>query len=394
MAREVLRHRYLEAVVAEDALAAGKMAFISGPRQVGKTTVGRFLLQSEQNVFNWDDQRFRKKWVKDPVESVADRGPGPVLLDEIHKDRRWKGRLKGLFDLRGDDVPIVVTGSARLDYFRKGGDSLLGRYIPYRLHPFSVGEALRPPEPDRILERRDSVFPLEDLMALGTFPEPLLGGSAQKAARWSRLRMERLVKEDLRDLRSVRDVEAVRVLGDLLADRVGSLLSVNGLREDVQVAYATVRDWVGMLQMLYHCFVIRPYSRKLHRVLTAGSKLYLYDVLQVESEPARRENLVALHLLKAVHYWTDAALGEFDLMFLRTRDGKEVDFIVTRDRKPWMLVECKSGQTAPDKALVEYARLFSTRHNYQVVSRKGHDRYFPEHKVRVLGIDRFLAGLV
>lgn len=270
----------------------------------------------------------------------------------------------------------------------------MGRYLPYRLHPFTAGERDRPPEPDGILTSQEPVFPVADLLALGTFPEPLLGGSGARATRWSRLRLERLLREDLRDFRSIRDVEAMRVLGDLLADGVGSLLSVNALREDVQVAYATVRDWVGILQALYHCFVIRSFSRSLRRGLTASSKLYLFDLLQVPSGPARQENLVALHLLKACHYWCDVALGEFELMFLRTRDGKEVDFVVIRDRKPWMLVECKSGQTAPERTLIELARTLGTTHNFQLVTRRGHDRLFPEHRVRVLDLERFLAGLV
>jgi predicted AAA+ superfamily ATPase len=394
MSEASLRRRYLEEAIRADALADGKMAFISGPRQVGKTTLGRFLLQTRENEFTWDDQRFRRVWVRDPLGSVSDRGPGPILLDEIHKDRRWKGRLKGLYDLRGKEVQIVVTGSARLDYFRRGGDSLLGRYLPYRLHPFSVGEKERPPEPEEILGSVDVVFPVADVMTLGTFPEPLLGGSKRKAARWSRLCLERLMNEDLRDFRAIRDVEALRVLTDLLPERVGSLLSVNSLREDVGVAYATVRDWVGVLQALYHCFLIRPFAHRLRRVLTAGPKLYLFDLLQVGSPAARRENLVALHLLKACHYWTDVALGEFDLKFLRTKDGKEVDFLLTRDRRPWMLVECKSGQTSPAPALVHFAHKLGTSHNYQVVARPGHDRFYPEHGVRVIDLERFLAGLV
>ena len=394
MSEAGLRRRYLEEAIRTDALADGKMAFISGPRQVGKTTLGRFLLQTRENEFTWDDQRFRRVWVRDPLGSVSGRGTGPILLDEIHKDRRWKGRLKGLYDLRGNEVPIVVTGSARLDYFRRGGDSLLGRYLPYRLHPFSVGERERPPKPEEILGSADVVFPVADVMTLGVFPEPLLGGSERKAARWSRLCLERLMNEDLRDFRAIRDVEALRVLTDLLPERVGSLLSVNSLREDVGVAYATVRDWVRILQALYHCFLVRPFSRRLRRVLTAGPKLYLFDLLQVESPAARRENLVALHLLKACHYWTDVALGVFDLKFLRTKDGKEVDFLLTRDRRPWMLVECKSGQTSPAPALVHFAHKLGTSHNYQVVSRPGHDRFYPEHGVRVIDLERFLSGLV
>ncbi|HEX9594401.1 MAG TPA: AAA family ATPase [bacterium] len=389
-----VRHRYLAAAVRDDALHDRKMAFISGPRQVGKTTLGRDLLMCPENEFTWDDQRFRRAWAKDPIAAVATRGEGPVLLDEIHKDRRWKARIKGLYDLRGGDLPILVTGSARLDFFRRGGDSLMGRYLPYRLHPFTVGEKPTPPPPDEILATADPTYPFVDLQRLGGFPEPLLGGGEAKARRWSRLRLERLVYEDLRDLRHIRDLQALRVLVDLLPERVGSLLSVNSLREDVGVAYATVRDWLGVLEALYHLFLVRPYAGKLKRALKAEAKVYLYDVLQVDDPAAGRENLTALHLLKACHYWTDLAQGDFELRFLRTKEKEEVDFVVTRDRQPWMLVECKSGDTTPSPVLAKFAARLTTQLNFQLIDRRGHDRFYPETRLRVIDYERFLAGLV
>jgi predicted AAA+ superfamily ATPase len=386
--------RYLEAAVRDDALAERKMAFISGPRQVGKTTLGRAFLASPDNEFSWDDQRFRIRWVRDPLGAVADRGPGPILLDEIHKDRRWKSRLKGLWDLRGSELPVVVTGSARLDLFRRGGESLLGRYLPYRLHGFTVGERSAPPAPDTILRATKPVFPFADLLELGGFPEPLLGADAAKARRWSRLRTERLVQEDLRDLRHVHDLQALRVLADLLPERVGSPLSMNSLREDVGVAYATVRDWIGVLEALYHVLLVRPWAGRLTRTLRAEPKLYLSDALPVESVGPRRENLAALHLLKACHFWTDTAQGEFSLHFLRTKEKEEVDFVVVRDRRPWMLVECKSDEKEPAPALRKFAALLGTKLNFQLVAVPGHDRAYPEPRIRVLDYDRFFSGLV
>jgi uncharacterized protein len=386
--------RYLDNAIRVDALADRKMAFISGPRQVGKTTLGRALLEQSVNEFTWDDPRFRAAWAHDPLAAIASRAQGPVLLDEVHKDRRWKSRLKGLYDLRGRDMPIVVTGSARLDLFRRGGDSLLGRFIPYRLHPFTVGESAAPPPPDEILHSGKVRFPIEALLQLGGFPEPLLAGSEPKARRWSRLRSERLLFEDLRDLRHVHDVQAVRILADLLPARVGSLLSVNSLREDVGVAYATVRDWMSVLQSLYHLVLLRPYAGRLQRTLRAEPKLYLLDYLSVPSRAARLENLTALHLLKACQYWTDTAQGEFELHFLRTKEKEEVDFVVLREKKPWILVECKSNMLEPAPTLVKFARLLKSGSNYQLVDRRGHDRLFPEAGVRVMDYEHFFAGLV
>ena len=389
-----MTHRYLQADIATDALGHHKMAFLSGPRQVGKTTLGRALLSSADNSFSWDDPKFRRAWMRDPVGALGDRAPGPVLLDEIHKDPQWKDRLKGLYDMRGAEVPIVVTGSARLDIFRRGGDSLMGRYLPYRLHPFSVGERLQPALPDALEFGIAPAFAWADLMRLGGFPEPLLDGSEARAKRWSRLRAERLLTEDVRDLRNVRDLQVLRMLTDLLPERVGSLLSMNALREVLGVSFATVRDWLAVLEELYHCFTVRPWERRVARAIVSTPKLYLYDPLPIAALPARRENLVALHLLKACHYWTDLAHGVFDLWFVRTKDGTEVDFLVSRDGEPWMLVECKTGDTAPAPALRRFARELGTKHNLQLVEQEGHDRVYAEHGVRVLSYQRFLAGLV
>ena len=387
-------NRYLQADLAIDALARHKMAFLSGPRQVGKTTLGRALLQSPQNYFTWDDPQFRRAWIRDPVGALVERGPGPVLLDEIHKDAQWKDRLKGLYDLRGLDVPIVVTGSARLDVFRRGGDSMLGRYLPYRLHPFSVGERPQSVLPDALEFGVAPAHPWADLLRLGGFPEPLLDGSEARAKRWSRLRAERLLTEDVRDLRNVRDLHVLRLLTDLLPERIGSLLSINALREVLGVSFATVRDWLDVLAELYHCFTIQPWDKRIARSIVAAPKLYLFDPLPIADLAARRENLTALHLLKACQYWTDLAHGEFDLRFVRTKDGTEVDFLVTRDDKPWMLVECKSGDTAPAPALRRFARELGTTHQVQLVDLDGYDRVYVEDGVRVLSYERFLAGLV
>lgn len=386
--------RYLAEVVRTDALAAKKMAFLSGPRQVGKTTLGRSLLASDANYFTWDDSDFRRVWSRSPKDAVAARGPGPVLLDELHKDRKWKSRLKGLYDTRSTDLPIIVTGSARLDLYRRGGDSLLGRYLPYRLHPFTVGETVAPPGPDAILGKHDVYYPWDDLIRFGGFPEPLFGGAENRAKRWSRLRLERLVYEDIRDLRAVSDLQALLVLVTLLPERVGSLLSLNALREDVGVAYGTIRGWLEAIEALYVCFRIKPYAQRLARALRAEPKLYLYDILPLSSLPARQENLVALHLLKACHFWTDVGYGEFDLRFVRDKEKREVDFLIVRDRRPWMLVECKSNEKTPSRNLVHFAERLGVALRFQLVSSAAYHREFPASGVHVIGYERFLAGLV
>lgn len=389
--------RYLTQSITDDALAAGKMAFIAGPRQVGKTTLARVLVADTRNYFLHDDEAFRRAWAKSPTAAIAGRGGGPIVLDEIHKDRAWKRKLKGLYDQPGSRLPIIVTGSARMGYYRKGGDSLLGRYLPYQLHPFSVGERASPPRPDAVLgDYAEATYPWSDLLRLGGFPEPLIGGRVNLAQRWSRLRLDRLVFEDSRDIRQIGDLRALATLVELLPERVGSLLSVNALHQDVGKAYATVRAWVELLDILYFSFTVRPYAHRLRRVVKAEPKLYLYDILRIPERELgkRRENLAALHLLKACHYWTDTAQGEFELRFVRDKDGREIDFLVLRDKAPWMAIECKSGATDPARNLVHFSELLRVPHRIQLVSEEGHDRFFAAAKVRVINYERFFAALV
>ena len=388
--------RYLALQIKNDALASGKMAFISGPRQVGKTTLAKSLLTSPDNYRNWDDTEFRKAWSRSPRAALADRGPGPIVLDEIHKDRHWKARLKGVYDVEGAAEGMIVTGSARLDLYRRGGDSLLGRFLPYRLHPFTAGEVEAPPAPDAVLGTVKPRWRLDDLLRLGGFPEPLIGGSEAKAGRWSRLCVERLLAEDVRDLRAVSDIAGLRVLADLLPDRVGSLLSVNSLREDVGVAYGTVAGWLSVFEALYHCFTVRPFTKRLARAVRTAPKLYLFDILRIPAQAAaaRLENLTALHLLKACHYWSDTAQGTFDLHFVRDKEQREVDFLVVRDGRPWWLVECKSGDVDPNPALLYFREKLGKPRAFQLVTRPGYDRSYPASDLRVLHYERFLAGLV
>lgn len=386
--------RYLEETILNDAILHKKMAFLSGPRQTGKSTLGRALLLHESNEFTWDDEDFRKAWVRSPSGAIAARQDGPILLDEIHKDLRWKQKLKGIFDTSKGKLPIIVTGSARLDVFRKGGDSLLGRYFPYHVHPFSIGETSTPPSPDEIFSSTNPTFPLNDIMKLGTFPEPLLGGSEARARRWSRLRRERLISEDVRDLRNVQNLQQLQILVQLLPSRVGSLLSINSLRQDLSVAHDTVSAWIDALTSLYLCFRIKPWVNKISRAVRAEPKLYLFDLLQVPEGGARMENLVALHLLKACDFWTDSAQGEFSLHFIRTRDAQEVDFLVSRDGKPWMLVEVKSNKESPSGALVKYASALQTELNFQLVTKSGFKKRYPDTRVTVISAETFLAGLV
>ncbi|MCC7459861.1 MAG: ATP-binding protein [Proteobacteria bacterium] len=394
-----LTQRYLQEVILQDALKDQKIAFVSGPRQVGKTSMAENILKSQignlDSYFSWDDDEFRKIWIKNP--KAIFEGRSLLVLDEIHKDRQWKNRLKGMYDQYKNKIKMIVTGSARLDFYRKSGDSLQGRYYPYRLHPFSLNETQHIPPPpikewDGSLQTK---YKFESLLELGGFPDPFFGQSENKAQRWRRLYRERMIREDLRDLKEVRDVEQLKTLSLFLEDTVGSQLSYESLRQDLKVSFDTVRSWIELLEAVYFCYRIRPYSKGIKQAIRKEPKLYLFDWGALKDTGARFENLIASHLLKSCHAWSDSAMGEFELHYVRDKQKREVDFLVTQNQKPWLLVECKSGRDQITPALIHYTEKLKPTFSIQVVNGIAKERRSMAHpKIRVMDVRRFLSRLV
>ncbi|MCK5795578.1 MAG: ATP-binding protein [Deltaproteobacteria bacterium] len=352
------------------------MAVLIGPRQVGKTTSARESA-GEHRYFSWDRQSDRVL-ISRGADAVAEalglatlgQRTRIVVFDEIHKYRKWRAFLKGFFDVYGESVKVIVTGSARLGVFRRGGDSLMGRYFPYRMHPLSLGELTRTEvrETPVAPPARPDGEALERLLRFGGFPEPFIRGDTRFYNRWRRLRTELLFREDLRDLSLVQEVGQVQVLAELLANQAGSLVNYSTLANAVNVSVGTVRRWIALLEGLFYCFTIRPWFRNVPKSLRRQPKVYLWDWSLVNDAGARRENLVAGHLLKAVHFWTDIGLGDFELGFLRDKAKREVDFVIAKDGKPWFLVEVKSsGRRGLNPALSYYQEKTGAAHAFQLV---------------------------
>ncbi len=353
-AKSGILRRYLAAPVQAD--LTRKMVFLGGPRQVGKTTLALDLLGAAGGrhpaYLNWDDPRVRPKLLRGEL-------PGSerlLVLDEIHKFPRWRNLVKGLYDTEGDRTSFLVTGSARLDHYRKGGDSLQGRYHHFRLHPFTLGE----------LGADESASDLDALLRFGGFPEPLLAANTRVWRRWQRERLSRVVYEDLRDLENVRQVALVELLIEELPARIGAPLSVRSLREDLQVAHETVARWLEILENLYVCFRIPPFGAPRIRAVKKENKLYLWDWSQVPGPGERFENLVACHLLKYCHFQEDTQGYRMELRFIRDTDRREVDFVVIRDGEPQFAVECKTGEKAPNPAINYFRRRCPINDFYQV----------------------------
>ncbi|MBU8872092.1 MAG: ATP-binding protein [Gemmatimonadales bacterium] len=355
------------------------MFFLSGARQVGKTTSAQQFAESygESFYFNWDNQRDRALILQGPDALAATINldqlrvmPSVCILDEIHKYGDWKNFLKGLFDTAGNHLKILVTGSDRLDVFKTGGDSLMGRYFSYRLHPLSVGELINPEIPSGTLLRPQASLPdheWDTLLSFGGFPEPFLKRNIRFSNRWQKTRSRQLLKEDLRDLTRIRELGQIEILAELIIQRAGQLTSFASLARSLNTSPDSARRWMSTLEALYFCFTVRPWHKNVSRSLRKEPKFYVWDWSVLKDRGARHENLVASALLKSVHTWTDNGLGEFELFFLRTKDQKEVDFLVSRDGAPWFLVEVKtSGKASLSPNLPYFQQAVGAEHAFQV----------------------------
>jgi len=391
----MFKKRYLEKYIAKD--LKKKMVFVGGPRQVGKTTIAKTIgkaLYKNFSYLNWDNPADRKTIVTMKFDAKAKM----VIFDELHKYGKWKNYIKGQFDSYGDRFNILVTGSARLDIYRKGGDSLMGRYYFYRLHPFSLAEilgsacSLEPFKEPVFYKKSNSYVKFKKLLEFGGFPEPFLNKNAETCRRWNNQRLDRLIKEDIRDIESVRDLSALQILVDLLPGKVGSLLSLNGLREDLQVAFGTIKLWMDVLERFYYHFRIYPFAFNTIKSLRKEAKLYLWDWSQVEDKGARIENIVASHLLKVCHFLHDAHGYKAELHYLRDIEQREVDFLITIGRKPWLAIEVKNIDQTISKNLCYFKDKLRIPFVYQLVKTSNVD--FIQNKVRVMSIDTFLSGLV
>ncbi len=349
------------------------MALISGPRQVGKTTVCRAI---GDDYFNWDNTDDRRLLLRGPAALAAalrlDRlraEPPVAVLDELHKYPKWKSLLKGFFDTHGDRARLLVTGSSRLDVFRRSGDSLMGRYLPYRLHPWSVGECLRTGLPTREVNAPAEVTAADwdALWEHGGFPEPFLRRDIRFTRRWRSLRHEQLSREDLREVAHITDLGAMEILTQILAERSGQRLVYSNMAQEIQVSVDTAKRWVDLLSRMHYGFLVRPWFKNVAKALRKEPKWFLRDWSGLADEGARAETFVACHMLKAVEGWTDLGLGDFELRYLRDKQKREVDFLIVRDRHPWFLVEVKLADTGLSPSLAYYQAQIKVAHAFQAV---------------------------
>ena len=368
-----MKPRIYDEIVSHSLKNFRQMVFLSGPRQVGKTTVAK---AHASHYLNWDNDSAKQLILSGQGKVGADCGLDrvhaemPVVaFDEIHKYSRWKQFLKGFFDDYEENCRIIATGSARMDVYKRGGDSMMGRYFPYHVHPLSVAELLTTELPGEEIIRPPLKLDDEEWTALcdfGGFPEPFLKRSRMFSSRWNRLRREQLLKNDIRDLTRISEIDQFGALAEILANRSGEQLVYKALGNEVKIDEKTAKSWTAALKHLFYGFEIRPWYKNVENSIRKTPKWFLRDWASVADRGKRFETMVACHLLKAAEGWTDLGLGEFELFYIRDKQKREVDFMVTRDHEPWMLVEAKSGERKLSESLIRFADKLNVPHAFQV----------------------------
>lgn len=383
-----MKERYLGKICFDPKMGR-QMRFIAGPRQVGKTTLAKSFLKDKgcfSLYYNWDTRAIRVRYKEDPYFYNADAlkiksgSKKWICFDEIHKYPKWKDILKDTFDSFENKYHFIVTGSARLDLFRKAGDSLSGRYFLFRLLPISLFELSKqkfvlPTETathfiESNISNTSYQKDMDHLIHFSGFPEPLIKGNDVFNSNWHEAYIDTLLREDLRDLTKIHELENVITLMHLLPERVGSPLSLNSLRENLEVSYNAIRSYIRGLTLTYIIFHVSPYSKKISRSIKKEGKVYFYDWTQVKDEANRFENYIACELKHRTSLWTMTTKYKFDLNFVRTRDSKETDFLITRDCKPFFLVEVKLSSDVVESHNRNHANILKVP-LIQLVQREG-----------------------
>lgn len=326
------------------------------------------MLVDKFDYFNYDNSDDRL----DLLERSWDRSKKLIIFDELHKLKNWKSWLKGIYDKEGCHPSLMVTGSAKLDTYRKVGDSLAGRFFQFHLHPLDLKEINTVFKPDNIEKE------LDKLLKTGGFPEPFFKNSERYYKRWKRSHLDIILKQDLVELENVQEITLIETLIQLLRKRVGSPVSFSSLARDLQCSDKSVKRWLTILENMYVIFRITPFHRNVARSILKAPKFYFYDNGQViGDEGAKLENLVACSLHKEIQFQMDCLGEEKQLHYLRTKEGQEIDFCVTQNDMPVLMLEVKWRDRNISPVFKKFETYFPKVKKIQIVKELDRARSFP-----------------
>lgn len=368
--------RYLTKYIKKD--LGKKIILLSGPRQSGKTTLAK-MLNENHDYLNYDyvEHRLLLK------EKSWDRNKNLLILDELHKMKNWKGFLKGIYDVEGLDPPIIVTGSARLDTIKKTGDSLAGRYFPFRLHPLDIKELKDSLKPDEALNR---------IKYLGGFPEPFLEDDLSFYKRWQRSHLDIILRQDLIDLESVRNIHSIEILIELLKARVGSPISYASLARNLDCHPKSIKNWLQILENLYIVFPVRPYHKNIARAILKEPKYYFYDTgLINDKNGAKLENLAACAFIKELHFLEDVFGIKWSMNFIKNKQGREIDFFIEVENSQY-LIEIKSNDDSLSPNFRIFDQYLTNARKIQLVAGISKEKTYPD-RTEIRNISTWLMNL-
>lgn len=372
--------RYLTKYIQED--LATKIILLTGPRQTGKTTLSK-MLKSDYDYFNFDNLEDRLSL----QEKSWDRSKDLVIFDELHKLKNWKSWLKGVYDTEGIPPSLIVTGSAKLDTYRKVGDSLAGRFFQFRMHPLDLKEIKTFVNPENLETE------LDKLLEIGGFPEPFLNGTNRFYNRWKKSHLDIILKQDLIDLENVQHIIQIETLIQLLKNRVGSPVSYSSLARDLQCSDKTVKRWLTILENMYVIFKVPPFHKNIARAIQKAPKFYFYDTGQVIGDPGiKLENTVACAIQKEIHFREDCFGEEKKVYYLKNKDGKEIDFCTTANDSPSLMVEVKWKDGTLSSNFEIFKKFFPQIKMIQVTKELRKEKTFP-NGVEIRTAHKWLADL-
>jgi len=408
-----MHHRLLYKELWDELSRDKGLVMLAGPRQSGKTTFACEIAAKDYSdtiYFNWDIGKDKRRLISDPEffskeprSSVKSRPL--VILDEIHKYRDWKNYLKGIFDQFAGDYQFLVTGSGRMEFSRKAGDSLAGRFLRFHIFPFTLTELSNRRRAihdfmSSPLDGFDDASPRETselfnaLWELSGFPEPFIKGRRAFWTRWSRAYGDQIIRDDLRTVADIRNLDSIEILFALIPGKVASPLSMNNLAGDLQIAFDTVKSWLILFDSFYLTFRLSPWTEKITRSILKEKKVYLFNFPVIDDEAGRFENLAALEFFRAVEAWNDHGWGRFSLHYLRNKEKQEVDFLLAENNRPFLLVEAKLTDDKPAASLIALQRSLNIP-AVQIIKKEGVKKVYRngENDILVVTAHQWLSSL-
>ena len=327
-----------------DRAAQYPVVTLTGPRQSGKTTLCRAAFPQKPYV-NLESPDIREFARNDPRGFLASY-PDGAILDEIQRTPELPSYLQPVIDDSGTPGQFILTGSQQFEVMTNIGQSLASRTALLKLLPLSIEE----------LSDAEINMEIDELLLTGFYPR--IYDVGLKPSQVLGDYIETYVERDIRQLISIKDLALFQKFVRLCAGRVGQLLNLQSLGNDVGVSHTTARSWLTLLQAGYVVFLLQPWHVNIAKRQIKSPKLYFYDVglaswlLGAEDErhvryhPLRGnlfENLVIMEALKYRYHRGERS----NLYFWRDGKGNEVDLLV--ENGPEIApVEIKSGATITD----------------------------------------------